>query len=90
MKGDLISRSALRDYIVRAIEKQNGRGIDLLNVSEVLEVIDKQPTAYDLEKVVEQLEVSLIAELEDEIDAIYLSEAIDIVRNGGKAVQNDY
>ncbi len=83
--SDLISRKALKDFIINAIEKQNGRGIDLLKVSEVIEVIEKQPTAFDTEKVVEQLE-----KLEDTFVkagsynvATGLNKAIDIVKKGG-------
>lgn len=40
----LISREALRNYIVEAINKQEGLSIDYVKVGEVLAVIDMQPT----------------------------------------------
>ena len=83
--GDLISRSALKKIILDAIEKQNGRSIDLLNVEEVLKVIEKQPTAYDVEKVVKQLEKEFKKHYGNNWDKTpYLVKAIDIVRAGGK------
>lgn len=86
--GDLISRSAL-------IEELNKMGRDKFTLDDwyehwlngmicALERIDRQPTAYDLDKVVEELQV------EKKKPWIVLAErngyarAIDIVKRGGK------
>lgn len=85
--SDLISRSALKDFIINAIDKQGGRGIDLLKVSEVIEVIENQHTAFDTEKVVEQLNNEAYTTTDTVcggmFEAIRLSSAIDIVKKGG-------
>jgi hypothetical protein len=63
----------------------------------VFEIINEQPTAYDKEKVVAELEEHLlVVEMEDEhiisesnveeyfeLDVVAMSDAIDIVRRGG-------
>lgn len=56
-------------------------------VVKLLEIIDKQPTAYDLEAVVRQLEKNHVAIIDDYTeeyeDVVFLEEAIDIVRKAG-------
>ena len=56
-------------------------------VVQLLEIIDKQPTAYDLEAVVRQLEKNHVAIIDDYTeeyeDVVFLEEAIDIVRKAG-------
>lgn len=76
MNGDLISRSALM---------QSLRGNVLVDVTPNLEqAIEEQPTAYDVDKVVERLEE---AKHEDELYpcnlAVEIEEAKRIVKSGG-------
>lgn len=66
----------------------------LINTNTMLSVIDKMPTAYDVEKVVEELEtlridkcnyfgvLNVVAEKYDRANEM-LDNAIDIVRKGG-------
>lgn len=59
--------------------------VDLITLAEV---IDKQPTAYDVDKVVEQLDkASDYYECEEQgrehVQMVDLTEAIEIVRAGG-------
>ena len=49
MQNDLISRSALRQEVLDKMPQGGARGV-------FLAFIDEQPTAYNLEKVVKQLE----------------------------------
>lgn len=76
MNGDLISRSALM---------QSLRGNVLVDVTPNLEqAIEEQPTAYDVDKVVERLEE---AKYEDELYPCNLAVEIEvakrIVKSGG-------
>ncbi len=83
MQNDLISRRAL----IKTLRNRQPH-LDLLAsmiVSEVIEIIKEQPTAYDVEKVVEQLEKEFRKYYGYNWDkAPYLIKAIDIVRAGGK------
>ena len=66
----------------------------LINTNTMLSVIDKMPTAYDIEKIVEELEtlridkcnyfgvLNVVAEKYDRANEM-LDNAIDIVRKGG-------
>lgn len=104
MQGDLISRDftvkALREYAeqkhaVGQTELANG----ILKAINFLEKEENVPTAYDVEKVVTELEEELeLAEKEEkrclmehsqryekaEQYALGISNALDVVRNGGK------
>lgn len=58
-----------------------------INVNDLLEFIDNLPTAYNVEKVVEQLEDMIQPCYECKEDCnekCVIEKAIDIVRNGGK------
>lgn len=54
---------------------------------EILEKIDEQPTAFDVDKVIEQLEMLIEDKTSESGDDWYtaecLNEAIDIVKGGG-------
>lgn len=56
------------------------------DIEYIQNLIDNQPTAYDIDKVVEQLEAESFKidsfEYEDE-EVVNLDDAIEIVRNGG-------
>lgn len=96
MQNDLISRSKLLEEFAKYEEKVAGGNV----YYDLVEIIEEQPTAYDLEKVVEQLE-----EEKDEYERLErgsnyegynlevikysakveaFREAIEIVQNGGK------
>ena len=92
MQDDLISRSDLLEEIKKQDTSNLTKGL-------VLQFVEKQPTAYDVGKVVQQLEEELeLAEKEErrcliersqqyeraEQYALGISNALDIVRNGGK------
>lgn len=51
----LIDADKLKDYMQEIVKAQKGRDIDLVPVSEIPVLIDRQPTAYDVDKVVEQI-----------------------------------
>lgn len=69
----LIDANALKDCFEMRGDSDLG-----WHLNEVLEEIDEQPTAYDVDKVVEKLEMESCVNLED----VY-KEAIDIVKRGG-------
>lgn len=88
--GRLIDADALKDFILSVIKEQKGRKIDLVKVGEVIQVIDLQPTAYDVEKVIEDL--SSNSRFIDDINehnikciscVVGQKTAIDIVKRGG-------
>lgn len=76
MSNDLISRRALMNRL---------RGNVIVDVTPALEnAILKQPTAYDVDKVVEQLdEQSFIERDITDDDVVELDKAIEIVKAGG-------
>ena len=53
--GRLIDAEEFKNHIKEVIKKQNGKNIDLVPVGELLVFIDREPTAYDLDKVVKRL-----------------------------------
>ena len=64
----------------------NGRNYNKSQMKAILDFIDSQPTAYDPDKVVEQLEdYSNVDEAErlGTIPVIELDDAIEIVKGGG-------
>lgn len=75
MSNDLISRSALM---------QSLRNNVLVDVTPNLEqAITEQPTAYDVDKVVERLVTnSMLAQVDDE-PFVMLDDAVEIVKSGG-------
>lgn len=54
--GRLIDTDTLQNHIKEVVQKQDGKNTDLVSVGELLVFIDREPTAYDPDKVVEQLE----------------------------------
>ena len=95
--GRLIDAEEFKNHIKEVIEKQNGKNIDLVSVGELLVFIDREPTAYDPNKVVEQLEdkmkelneiskgVNMTKILERQNHGYYtaMEHAIEIVKGGG-------
>ena len=78
----LIDADAFRRYAHEQLEGSKSYSAD-----EILEMIDEQPTAYDVEKVVEELQSLSNAEADyyyaNSNDVIDRETAIVIVKNGG-------
>lgn len=90
MSGDLISRSALLQtlkYTKAITEDENGetRQLIVIDINKVIEYVEKMPNAYNLDKVVEQLEdkVEHCLEMRDWRGQSELEDAIEIVKAGG-------
>lgn len=74
MSNDLISRSALMQAL---------RGNVLVDVTPYLEdAIKEQPTAYDVDKVVERLEANSMFAPEGVEPFVMLDDAVEIVKSG--------
>jgi len=87
MKMRLIDADELKRQIENALKKQKARDYDLIKVSELPILIDRQPTAYDVDEVVEELENEVTATktrcaVNVEFD-IGIYKAIEIVKAGG-------
>ena len=82
MSNDLISRSTLMSHI-ESERRQWGEDYD---AEQILGDIEDFPTAYDVDKVVEQLE-ELKKECEDQLQDYdpnyFIDKAIKIVKGGG-------
>ena len=80
--GDLISRSALIEVLNKWADANAERGYDTAYdlVKECIEVVKERPTAYDVEKVVEELESDERHTFDGCINKRYTTE---IVRKGG-------
>lgn len=80
MSDDLISRSALLEDFRNTITEQS-------DIMDWLNMIARQPTAYDVDKVVEQLEESAFIPSDrigvSELKIIMEEKAIEIVKAGG-------
>ena len=88
MQNDLISRSALLECfsITKDGHRIPERDCDnfeiTVSIKDIKKIIKNQPIAYDVEKVVQQLEEM---SFEDDCGgAVLLHDAEPIVRNGGK------
>ena len=92
MQGDLISRSALIEEIesltMQITGLRSGKGVLSECMKEykksILRIIDEQPTAYNVEKVMAELEERKNRPPELEYRHLNFADAIEIVRNGGK------
>lgn len=81
----LIEADVLKKHIEEVIKKQNGENTDLVPVGELMVFIDREPTAYDPDKVVDQLNDKFRVVRTDE-DLEWnraMDEAITIVNGGG-------
>jgi hypothetical protein len=89
MQNDLISRSALIEKFKDKISRTTNNTILRIFLLEAIKIVENEPTAYDVEKVVAELETSSGKGYRD-IDGDYVppmietTKAISIVRNGGK------
>ena len=82
--GDLISRKYLKDWITGHCDIELKKDLEDI----ILKIIDNQPTAYDVNKVVEELDkASCHYECEEQgredVYMVDLEKAIDIVKGGG-------
>jgi hypothetical protein len=79
----LIDANALKEYCMRASKSDDDfRRVSLATLASV---IDAQPTAYDVDKVVEQLEETKAYMLYENMnaDVKWFNKAIEIVKGGG-------
>ncbi len=74
----LIDADELKKHIEDAVKNQKGSDYDLAKVSELPILIDRQKTAYDVDKVVENIE-----DYRDLIADWALKEVLKIVKKGG-------
>lgn len=88
--SDLIRRSALLkifDHDLKCFETNGKTEAEMyISVADMRKMINEQPTAYDVEKVVAELETkkgTYFDGLVCEGTMIRINEAIDIVRKGG-------
>lgn len=80
MNGDLISRSAFIEFIRNLPKTENGYSREY-DESDIIHYINNQPTAYDVEKVVDEIKKE--SAWYRGFLRIHTEEAIDIVRSGG-------
>ena len=85
MSNDLISRKALLEALSKT-EKECEEVMCVPSWATALEVIRSQPTAYDADKVVEELEEAgaIIIEMGDSELCAELQRTIEIVKEGLK------
>ena len=75
MKDDLISRSALIEVLKNPLTFETQLEV---TIDDLITIVENQPTAYDVDKVVAELENANIDGF------VYIDKAIKCVRNGGK------
>ena len=87
--SDLISRNKLIDYFYLGIDDKPI--IDGIADRKIINIIKNQPTAYDIDKVVEELELHSFELGTDTLPVHYvrLNEAIEIVKQGGVSDDTD-
>lgn len=87
MSNDLISREKLIDSLnlCGCYKHENPKAYDTLMLYEILGAIEDQPTAYDVEKVVEEINEESWEYMSDfpNSSVIGRDDAIDIVKRGG-------
>lgn len=84
----LIEADVLKKHIEEVIKKQNGKNTDLVPVGELMVFVDREPTAYDPDKVLDQLldasfdrfgcDTGMGGDL-----VVNMDDAIQIVKGGG-------
>lgn len=93
MSNDLISREKLIDSLnlCGCYKHENPKAYDTLMLYEILEAIEDQPTAYDVDKVVEDIKINrkglVISKklyvTDEVVFHMLLHPVIDIVKQGG-------
>lgn len=76
----LIDADKFKQQIV-AVTIRNNLVVEKSNA--ICDLIDKQPTAYDVDEVIDQLDNNATWPRMDETRWITLSEAVEIVKSGG-------
>ena len=86
--SDLISRSELIKHFEAIQQQENVVGLEFIAM---IDEIKEQPTAYDVDKVVEELELHSFELGTDTLPVHYvrLNEAIEIVKQGGVSEASD-
>ena len=86
--SDLISRSELIKHFEAIQQQENIVGLEFIAM---IDEIKEQPTAYDVDKVVEELELHSFELGTDTLPVHYvrLNEAIEIVKQGGASDSSD-
>ena len=86
--SDLISRSELIKHFEAIQQQENVVGLEFIAM---IDEIKEQPTAYDVDKVVEELELHSCEVGTDTIPVHYvrLNDAIEIVKQGGVGKASD-
>ena len=86
--SDLISRSELIKHFEAIQQQENVVGLEFIAM---IDEIKEQPTAYDVDKVVEELELHSFELGTDSLPVHYvrLNEAIEIVKQGGISEASD-
>lgn len=79
----LIDADAMKEMILKIMEKQDCKDNDLVPIKELQIFINNQPTAYDVDKVVEELKNADPQEMMSEEQRNVLNYAIEIVKQGG-------
>ena len=87
MQNDLISRSELKETLMECLDETQIQ--ETLEFFGIYDFIDNAPTAYNVEKVVEQLESEKFINVEPEATHAFMwngaiQKAIECIRNGGK------
>lgn len=81
--GRSIDADKLKADLEKAISKNED--MDCLDFLRVASVIDAQPTAYDPDKVTEQLKYNITLFIDKDGEKVLLDDAIEIVKAGGNA-----
>ena len=93
--GRLINADVLKNRINEVIKMQKGKMIDLVPVRELTIFIDQQPTAYDVDKVVEQIKKEFLMHKPGEGFLLVnvwnnaLKRTTEIVKGGGADAKTD-
>ena len=81
---NLIDADKLQEDLEK-VKKESATFVDILHIIEFQIVVDAQPTAFNVDKVVEQLEKeSYYIDIETDREVVNLNEAIEIIKRGGR------
>ena len=79
----LIDADKIQEHLEK-VKKESASLVDLSHIIGFQSVVDAQPTAFDVDKIVEQLEKeSYYIDIETDREVVNLNEAIEIIRGGG-------
>ena len=78
----LIDADKLQEDLEK-VKKESATFVDILHIIEFQIVVDKQPTAFNVDKVVAKLEKeSYYTDIETDREVVNLNEAIEIIKAG--------